>query len=92
MENLTHLVTRSKVFCVSSKGKSQERKKKTHKKAGNSCVFPYIEGERPRFSHTISKSDKDTIKKRKLHTNIPDEYGCRSSEPNTSNLNSTAQS
>ena len=38
----------------------------------------------------IPKSDKDTTKKRKLHTNITDEYRCKNSQQNTRKQNPTA--
>ena len=37
----------------------------------------------------IPKPDKDTIKKRKLQTNITDEYRCKNPQQNTSKQNPT---
>ena len=38
----------------------------------------------------IPKSDNDTTKKRKLQTNISDEYRCKNPQQNTSKQNPTA--
>ena len=38
----------------------------------------------------IPKPDRDPIKKGELQTNIPDQHGCKNSQPHTSKLNSTA--